>query len=91
MCAYNCVNGVPNCADYNLLTNIARGQWGFIGYITSDCDAVSIIHDAQAYAKVPEDAVADVLKAKDGYTSGGHRPLGGRVRERQRGGGTGGG
>lgn len=32
-------------------------------YITSDCDAVSIIHDAQGYAKVPEDAVADVLKA----------------------------
>ncbi|XP_074380768.1 putative beta-D-xylosidase 7 [Apium graveolens] len=63
MCAYNRVNGVPNCADYNLLTNIARGQWNFNGYITSDCDAVSIIHDAQGYAKEPEDAVADVLKA----------------------------
>lgn len=33
MCAYNRVNGVPNCADYNLLTNIARGQWGFNGYV----------------------------------------------------------
>ncbi|AAF17692.1 F28K19.27 [Arabidopsis thaliana] len=28
-----------------------------------DCDAVSIIYDAQGYAKSPEDAVADVLKA----------------------------
>ncbi|KAK2999380.1 hypothetical protein RJ639_023945 [Escallonia herrerae] len=63
MCAYNRVNGVPNCADYNLLSNIARGKWGFQGYITSDCDAVSIIHDNQGYAKSPEDAVADVLKA----------------------------
>lgn len=32
MCAYNRVNGVPNCADYNLLTKIARGLWGFQGY-----------------------------------------------------------
>lgn len=37
--------------------------WVSIRYITSDCDAVSIIHDNQKYARVPEDAVADVLKA----------------------------
>ncbi|KAE8653893.1 putative beta-D-xylosidase 7 [Hibiscus syriacus] len=63
MCAYNRVNGVPNCADYNLLSKTARGQWGFNGYITSDCDAVSIIYEKQGYAKSPEDAVAAVLKA----------------------------
>ncbi|KAK6118931.1 hypothetical protein DH2020_047327 [Rehmannia glutinosa] len=63
MCAYNRVNGVPNCADYNLLTKTARGEWGFHGYITSDCDAVSIIRDNHKYARLPEDAVADVLKA----------------------------
>ncbi|MBA0765125.1 hypothetical protein Gotri_014375 [Gossypium trilobum] len=63
MCAYNRVNGVPNCADYNLLSKTARGQWGFNGYITSDCDAVAIIHEDQGYSKLPEDAVADVLKA----------------------------
>jgi len=34
-----------------------------IRYIASDCDAVSIIHDAQGYAKTPEDAVVAVLKA----------------------------
>lgn len=37
--------------------------WKIISYITSDCDAVSIIHDSQGYAKSPEDAVVDVLKA----------------------------
>ncbi|KFK42187.1 hypothetical protein AALP_AA2G222800 [Arabis alpina] len=63
MCAYNRVNGVPACANPNLLTHTARGLWQFNGYITSDCDAVSIIYDAQGYAKSPEDAVADVLKA----------------------------
>ncbi|GFY96430.1 glycosyl hydrolase family protein [Actinidia rufa] len=52
-----------NCADYDLLSNSARRQWGFQGYIVSDCDAVSIIHDVQKYAKSQEDAVADVLKA----------------------------
>ncbi|CAN0922622.1 Probable beta-D-xylosidase 7 [Linum grandiflorum] len=63
MCAYNRVNGVPSCADYNLLSKTARAEWGFHGYITSDCNAVSIIHGAQGYAKQPEDVVADVLKA----------------------------
>ncbi|KAI3978507.1 hypothetical protein MKX01_015682 [Papaver californicum] len=63
MCSYNRVNGVPSCADYDLLSTTARVKWSFEGYITSDCDAVSIIHDAQGYAKTPEDAVGDVLKA----------------------------
>ncbi|KAF2291476.1 hypothetical protein GH714_024593 [Hevea brasiliensis] len=63
MCAYNRVNGIPSCADFNLLSRTARGQWDFHGYITSDCDAVSIIYDDQGYAKSPEDAVVDVLKA----------------------------
>ncbi|XP_073011200.1 probable beta-D-xylosidase 7 [Typha latifolia] len=72
MCSYNRVNGVPSCADYDLLSKTARGQWGFNGYITSDCDAVSIIHDAQGYAKTPEDAVADVLKAGMDVNCGGY-------------------
>lgn len=35
MCAYNRVNGVPNCADYNLLTKTARSLWGFRGYLST--------------------------------------------------------
>ncbi|PKA58069.1 putative beta-D-xylosidase 7 [Apostasia shenzhenica] len=31
MCSYNQLNGVPTCADYNLLTKTARGLWGFDG------------------------------------------------------------
>lgn len=38
--------------------------WGVkIRYITSDCEAVAIIHERQGYAKTAEDAVADVLQA----------------------------
>lgn len=63
MCAYNLVNGVPSCADRHLLTETAREEWGFDGYIVSDCDAVSLIHDKQNYTDSHEDAVAAVLKA----------------------------
>ncbi|XP_042005919.1 probable beta-D-xylosidase 7 isoform X1 [Salvia splendens] len=63
MCAYNLVNGVPSCADRHLLTETARKEWGFDGYIVSDCDAVSLIHEKQNYTDSHEDAVAAVLKA----------------------------
>ncbi|KAK9134312.1 hypothetical protein Syun_013642 [Stephania yunnanensis] len=72
MCAYNQVNGVPNCANFDFLTTKARGQWGFDGYIVSDCDAVSIIYEAQRYAKTPEDAVAYVLKSGMDVNCGGY-------------------
>jgi hypothetical protein len=32
-------------------------------YITSDCDAVAIIHENQTYTKSDEDSIAIVLKA----------------------------
>ncbi|CAA6665063.1 unnamed protein product [Spirodela intermedia] len=63
MCSYNLVNGVPTCADYDLLTRTARGSWGFNGYITSDCDAVAAIYENHSYAGSPPEAVADALRA----------------------------
>ncbi|KAL5709639.1 xylan 1,4-beta-xylosidase [Ranunculus cassubicifolius] len=62
MCGYNEVNGIPACADKNLLQQ-ARSDWGFNGYIASDCDAVATVYEYQHYAQSPEDAVADVIKA----------------------------
>nr|KYP66384.1 putative beta-D-xylosidase 6 [Cajanus cajan] len=62
MCSYNEVNGVPACANEELL-GLARDKWGFKGYITSDCDAVATVFEYQKYAKSREDAVAAVLKA----------------------------
>ncbi|XP_017215791.1 probable beta-D-xylosidase 6 [Daucus carota subsp. sativus] len=62
MCSYNAVNGIPACADKELLQK-ARNDWGFEGYITSDCDAVATIFEYQNYTKSPEDAVAIALKS----------------------------
>lgn len=62
MCSYNAINGVPACARGDLLQK-ARTEWGFNGYITSDCDAVATVFEYQNYTKTREDAVADVLKA----------------------------
>ncbi|MFZ0661131.1 MAG: glycoside hydrolase family 3 C-terminal domain-containing protein [Acidobacteriaceae bacterium] len=41
MCAYNAVDGVPACANTMLLQQTLRHDWGFGGFVTSDCDAVS--------------------------------------------------
>ena len=40
MGAYNSVNGVPCCASSFLLDDLLRKQWGFEGYVVSDCDAI---------------------------------------------------
>ncbi|XP_059077277.1 beta-xylosidase/alpha-L-arabinofuranosidase 1 isoform X2 [Cryptomeria japonica] len=63
MCSYNKVNGVPTCADKDLLRGTIRGEWKLNGYIVSDCDSVDVLYNSQHYASTPEDAVADVIKA----------------------------
>ncbi|XP_010268028.1 PREDICTED: probable beta-D-xylosidase 2 [Nelumbo nucifera] len=63
MCSYNQVNGIPTCADPNLLRNTIRGQWRLNGYIVSDCDSVGVFFDQQHYTSTPEEAAADAIKA----------------------------
>ncbi|KAJ6806173.1 beta-D-xylosidase 1-like [Iris pallida] len=65
MCSYNQVNGVPTCADPNLLRNTIRGEWGLNGYIVSDCDSVGVFYNTQHYTSTPEDAAAVAIKAGD--------------------------
>jgi len=40
MGAYNKLNGVPCCASKFLLTDLLRDEWGFDGYVVSDCGAI---------------------------------------------------
>jgi len=40
MCAYNRVDDDPACASPRLIGDILRKQWGFSGYVVSDCGAV---------------------------------------------------
>jgi len=51
MCAYNAIHGVPACALPWLLGERLRKDWGFQGYVVSDCDAVddmTMFHHYQA-------------------------------------------
>ena len=50
MCSYNKVNGVPSCANPKLLTDLLRGEWGFKGYIVSDCIAIQQVHTVTTQA-----------------------------------------
>ncbi|KAE8009375.1 hypothetical protein FH972_005815 [Carpinus fangiana] len=63
MCSYNQVNGVPTCADPNLLRKTVRGVWKLDGYIVSDCDSVGVYYDQQHYTSTAEEAAADAIKA----------------------------
>jgi pre-mRNA-splicing factor SYF2/beta-D-xylosidase 4 len=63
MCSYNSINGVPSCANSWLLDEVARGDWGFDGYITSDCDADADVFNKHHYYATAEETVAGVLKA----------------------------
>lgn len=47
MCSYPSVNGVPACANSVLLKTYLRKDWGFDGYVVSDCGAVTNIYDVK--------------------------------------------
>ena len=64
MCAYNRTNGEPCCANKKLMQDILRGEWGFNGYVVSDCGA---IYDIWKFHKfVPTEMEASVLGVKAG-------------------------
>ncbi|MGA2245774.1 MAG: glycoside hydrolase family 3 C-terminal domain-containing protein [Verrucomicrobiota bacterium] len=63
MGAYNSVYGQPACANPQLLTDILRHQWGFDGYIVSDCGAINDIHANHHFVATPEAAAAAAVKA----------------------------
>src|ERR1700733_7641423 len=49
MCAYNAIDGYPACANHELLDHILRRDWGFKGYVTSDCGAVDDFFEQTAH------------------------------------------
>ena len=40
MCGLNAVNGIPDCGNDYFINQIARNEWGFDGFISSDCNAL---------------------------------------------------
>lgn len=63
MSSYNAINGVPSTANHWLLTDMLRNQWGFNGYVVSDCGAISHLYDRHNYVGSLEEAAAAALNA----------------------------
>ena len=63
MCAYNAIDGAPACANSMLLQQHLRQDWGFNGYVVSDCDAVADIERGHHYATSPAQGDADAVRA----------------------------
>ncbi len=58
MGAYNRTNGEACCASPTLLQKILREEWGFDGYVVSDCWAIIDIYAHHKLVNTPEEAAA---------------------------------
>lgn len=71
MSAYNAVNGEPCSANVELLDKILREEWGFDGYVVSDCGAIRDIHKHHKKAKNNHTAAAMAVNAGCDLNCGG--------------------
>ena len=65
MCAYNRYNGLPCCGNKDL-ENLLRKDWGFEGYIVSDCWAVRDFYEENAHEIVNTKAEAAAMSVQAG-------------------------
>ncbi len=70
MCAYNSVDGVPACANTDLLEKRLRGDWAFPGYVVSDCGAIYDIFHGHKFKATAAEASATAVKAGTDLTCG---------------------
>ena len=63
MGAYNRLNGEVCCGNDWLLRDLLREQWGFKGYVVSDCGAIADFHVNHKVTKTPEESAAKALQA----------------------------
>lgn len=71
MGAYNRVNGIPCCADPELLTTILRETWGFDGHVVSDCGAIGHIHNEHGWTATAAESSAKAVAAGCDLNCGG--------------------
>lgn len=63
MSAYNAINDVPCTLNSWLLTKVLRRDWGFQGYVVSDCGGPSLLVNGHKYVKTKEAAATLSIKA----------------------------
>jgi beta-glucosidase len=63
MAAYNRTNGEPCSGSPTLLGKILRGEWGFGGFVVSDCWAIKDFHEAHKVTQSWEESAAVAVKA----------------------------
>ncbi len=66
MCAYNAVDGDPACASKLLLGDTLRRDWGFQGFVTSDCGAIDDFYDNPGHHASADAETAAVAAIKAG-------------------------
>ncbi len=71
MCVYNSVNGEPGCANTDLLQKYLRQQWGFKGFVVSDCGAIGDIYRSHKFTTTQGAASVAAVKAGTDLTCGG--------------------
>jgi len=61
MCAYNAFRTQPCCASDILMNDILRKQWGFKGYVTSDCGGIDDFYKKHKTHPNAASAAADAV------------------------------
>jgi beta-glucosidase len=62
MGAYNRTNSEPCCGSKTLLQEILRDEWGFKGYVVSDCWAIKDFHLHHKVVETAEESAAMAVK-----------------------------
>lgn len=63
MTAYNAINGIPCTINKKLLCEILRNEWGFNGYVVTDCGAIGFVVSEHKYLSSEELAAASSMNA----------------------------
>lgn len=63
MTAYNEIDGVPCTSSDELLNKVLRKEWGFDGFVITDCGAINMLAWGHDTAKDGEEAAVISLKA----------------------------
>lgn len=63
MTAYNEIDGIPCTSNAYLLKELLRGEWGFDGFVITDCGAINMLASGHDVAGDGEQAAVLALKA----------------------------